>query len=73
MTWEFQANVGISQAYFRSDAYINLKITLIFVGITLRFRLIDTARRLQNSHMPLASVRVSAFLIQHAASSRHLT
>lgn len=43
MTWEFQANVGINQAYFLSDANIDLKITLIFVGITLRFHMIDTA------------------------------
>ena len=43
MPGELQANVGINQAYFLSDANIDLKITLIFVGITLKFRLIDTA------------------------------
>ena len=43
MPWKSQANVGISQAYFLSDANIDRQITSMFVGTTLRFRLIDTA------------------------------
>lgn len=43
MTWEFQANVGINQAYFLSAANSALLIMRIFFGITLKFCLIDTA------------------------------
>ncbi len=43
MPWKSQANVGISQAYFLSAANIDRQTTSIFVGTTLRFRLIDTA------------------------------
>ena len=65
MTWEFQANVVIIQAYFLSDANIALQIMRIFVGITLKFRLIDTALSCPNWHFTLTSVRLSNHLIQH--------
>ena len=43
MTGESEANVGINQAYFLSDANIAHHASLIFVGINPEFHPFDTA------------------------------
>lgn len=43
MTGKNEANVGINEAYFLSDANIAHHASLIFVGINSEFHLFDTA------------------------------
>ena len=50
MTGKNEANVGINEAYFLSDANITHHVSLIFVGINPEFHPFDTASSFQNIH-----------------------
>lgn len=52
MTGEIEANVGIIEAYFLSDANIAHHATPIFVGINSIFHPFDTASASPNSYFP---------------------
>ena len=52
MTGVNEANVGINQAYFLSDANIAHHVSMIFVGINPEFYPFDTASASQNTHFP---------------------
>ena len=54
MTGQNEANVGINQAYFLSDANITRHAMVIFVGINSIFRLIDTAPKASKPLLLLA-------------------
>ena len=65
MTGQNEANVGINQAYFLSDANITRHAMVIFVGINSFFHPIDTAQNRPNLIFLLASARFFTCLIQH--------
>ena len=52
MTGEIEANVGINQAYFLSDANIAHHANLIFVGINQEFHPFDAASASLIIHFP---------------------
>ena len=52
MTGGNEANVGINEAYFLSDANIAHHASLIFVGINPEFHPFDTASDHPNTHFP---------------------
>ncbi len=52
MTGKNEANVGINEAYFLSDANIAHHASLIFVGINPEFHPFDTASDHPNIHFP---------------------
>ena len=60
MTGQNEANVGINQAYFLSDANITRHTMVIFVGINSFFHPIDTAQNRPNLIFLLASARFFA-------------